>query len=185
MTTMNSANKTAKRSNNLEPASERRRHTLVLQAWEAINSERELQGVLEAVADVLVPVVPFFGIAIIAPEARQGAPWAMHVVGEPRCKDESVDDLVQRMRSTYPAHPQMAEKKLIPYAGSELDEIESASQPYICNDLLKKDEWFPHEFKLGAVGIRAYTSIPLQARGRVFGVLVFSRMRPDPFTPEQ
>src|SRR5215470_14199674 len=125
MTTMNSANKTM--SNSIEPTGERSRHSLVLRAWEVINSERELQGVLEAVADVLVPVVPFFGIAIIAPEARQGAPWAMHVVGESRCGDESIDDLVQRMRSIYPAHPHMAEKKLIPFEGSELDEVKSAS----------------------------------------------------------
>src|SRR5215468_12278318 len=185
MMTNDSAKRLAKSPNGIEPVTERQRHSLTLRAWEVINSERELQGVIEAVADVLVPVVPFFGIAIIAPEARQGAPWAMHVVGEPRCKDESVDDLVRRMRSTYSAHPQMAEKKLIPYAGSELDEVKSANQPYICNDLLKKDEWFPHEFKLGAVGIRAYTSIPLQARGRGIGVLVFSRIKPDPFTPEQ
>jgi formate hydrogenlyase transcriptional activator len=182
---MNSANIAAKGSDIVEPAGERRRHSLVLQAWEAINSERELDGVLAAVAKVLVPVVPFFGVAIIAPEARQGAPWAMHVVGEPKCEDESVDEVSERMRAKYSAHPQMAEKKLIPYAGSELDEVKSASQPYICNDLLKKDEWFPHEFKLGAVGIRAYTSIPLRARGRGIGVLVFSRRKPDPFTPEQ
>src|SRR5262245_14660192 len=152
MTIKNSAKRLAKKLNSIEPVSERRKGaSLVLRAWEVINSERELQGVLEAVAEVLVPVVPFFGIAIVAPEARQGAPWAMHVVGEPKCEDESVDDLEQRMRSTYSAHPQMAEKKLIPYAVSELEEVKKASQPYICNDLLKKDEWFPHEFKLGAV----------------------------------
>src|SRR5262245_1153115 len=183
MTTLNSANIAAKGSDIVEPAGERRRHSLVLQAWEAINSERELDGVLAAVAKVLVPVVPFFGVAIIAPEARQGAPWAMHVVGEPKCEDESVDEVSERMRAKYSAHPQMGEKKLVPYAGSELDEVKSASQPYICNDLLKKEEWFPHEFKLGAVGIRAYTSIPLQARGRGIGVLVFSRVNPDPSTP--
>src|SRR5262245_5540472 len=185
MPTNDSAKRLAKGPNSIEPVSERQRHSLVLRAWEVINSERELQGVIEAVAEVLVPIVPFFGIAIIAPEARQGAPWAMHVVGESKCKDESIDDLVQRMRSIYPAHPRMAEKKLIPFEGSELDEVKSASQPYICNDLLAKEEWFPHEFKLGAVGIRAYTSIPLQARGRGIGVLVFSRIKPDPFTSEQ
>src|SRR5215813_2339707 len=179
MTTMNSANRAIKKSSSIETASERRRHSLVLQAWEAINSERELDGVLAAVAKVLVPVVPFFGVAIIAPEARQGAPWAMHVMGESKCKDESVDDLVQRMRSNYPAHPQMAEKKLIPYEETELDGVKEGDQPYICNDLLKKDAWMPHEFKLGAVGIRAYTAIPLQARGRGIGVLVFSRIKPD------
>jgi len=185
MPTTDSAKRPAKRPNGIEPVTERQRHSLVLRAWEVINSERELQGVIEAVAEVLVPVVPFFGIAIIAPEARQGAPWAMHVVGESKCKDESIDDLVERMRSIYPAHPRMAEKKLIPFEGSELDEVKSASQPYICNDLLAKEAWFPHEFKLGAVGIRAYTSIPLQARGRGIGVLVFSRIKPDPFTPDQ
>jgi formate hydrogenlyase transcriptional activator len=182
---MYSANKAAKGSNNVEPAGERRRHSLVLQAWEAINSERELDGVLAAVAKVLVPVVPFFGVAIIAPEARQGAPWAMHVVDEPKFEDESIDDVTERMRGKYAAHPHMAEKKLVPYAGSELEEVKKSSQPYICNDLLKKDEWFPHEFKLAAVGIRAYTSIPLLARGKGIGVLVFSRRKPDPFTPEQ
>jgi formate hydrogenlyase transcriptional activator len=185
MTAMNSANKAAKGSNIVEPAGERRRHSLVLQAWEAINSERELDGVLAAVAKVIVPVVPFFGVAIIAPEARQGAPWAMHVVGEPKFEDESIDDVTERMMGKYAAHPHMAERKLVPYAGSELEEVKKSSQPYICNDLLKKDEWFPHEFKLAAVGIRAYTSIPLLARGKGIGVLVFSRRKPDPFTPEQ
>jgi formate hydrogenlyase transcriptional activator len=182
---MNSANQAAKGSNIVEPAGERRRHSLVLQAWEAINSERELDGVLAAVAKVLVPVVPFFGVAIIAPEARQGAPWAMHVVGEPKFEDESIDDVTERMIGKYAAHPHMAERKLVPYAGSELEEVKKSTQPYICNDLLKKDEWFPHEFKLAAVGIRAYTSIPLLARGKGIGVLVFSRRKPDPFTPEQ
>ncbi|HKE05036.1 MAG TPA: hypothetical protein VKE91_13325, partial [Blastocatellia bacterium] len=131
MPTTDSAKRPAKRPNGIEPVTERQRHSLVLRAWEVINSERELQGVIEAVAEVLVPVVPFFGIAIIAPEARQGAPWAMHVVGESKCKDESVDDLVQRMRSTYPAHPQMAEKKLIPYEETELAGVKGGDQPYI------------------------------------------------------
>jgi formate hydrogenlyase transcriptional activator len=185
MATNTTAKRLAKKPDGIEPVGERQRHSLVLRAWEVINSERDLNGVLEAVADVLVPVVPFFGIAIIAPEAREGAPWAMHVVGEPKCKDKSVDDLIQRMRSTYSGSPQMAEKRLIPYEGSELDEIKKASQPYICDDLLTKDAWFPHEFKLGGAGIRAYTSIPMQARGRGIGVLVFSRIKPDPFTPGQ
>jgi len=194
MATKNSTMKHAKTSNGVEPAGELRRHSLVLRAWEVINSERELQGVLEAVADVLVPVVPFVGIAIIAPEARQDAPWAMHVVGEPRRDCESVDDLEhrivaaadrERMKATDPASRTILEKRLISYEGSELDGVEKADQPYICNDLMAKEAWFPHEFKLAAAGIQAYTAIPLQARGRRIGVLVFSRAKPDPFMAEQ
>jgi formate hydrogenlyase transcriptional activator len=185
MTTMNSANRAIKRSSSIETVSERRRHSLVLQAWEAINSERELEGVLAAVAKVLVPVAPFFAVAVIAPEARQGAPWALHIVDLPGGGDEGVDNVHRRLTGALPPITPTPQKKLIPYEGSELETVKKASQPYICNDLLKKDAWFPHEFKLGAAGIRAYTSIPLQARGRGIGVLVFSRIKPDPFTPEQ
>jgi formate hydrogenlyase transcriptional activator len=160
------------------------RYALVLQAWEAINSERELNGVLAAVAKVLVPVVPFFGIAIIAPEARQGAPWAMHIVGESTCEDESVDDLSRRLQRSLPPLP-MSGKKLIPYEGSELEEVKKGSEAYVCNDLPGKAAWLPHEFKLGAAGIHAYVSLPMQARGHRIGVVVFSRREPAPFTPEQ
>src|SRR5262245_418084 len=189
MDTPNLNEKTEKLSGNPEsaggPASHEQRHALVLQAWEAINSERELNRVLSVVAEVLVPVVPFFGVAIIAPEARQGAPWAMHVVGAPKNENESVDEFQGRTRASFPAPKPIPPKKMIPYIGSELDEVKRSGEPYICDDIMAKEAWFPHEFKLAAVGIRAYTSIPLQARGRRFGVLVFSRRKPDPFTPEQ
>src|SRR5262249_33218797 len=55
----------------------------------------------------------------------------------------------------------------------------------VCDDILKKDEWWPWEFKLNAAGIRAYNSIPLTSRGSPIGVLVFSRREPIPFTPEE
>ena len=40
------------------------RHALILRAWEAINAERELGGVLAAVSEVLVALVPFEGVAL-------------------------------------------------------------------------------------------------------------------------
>jgi formate hydrogenlyase transcriptional activator len=185
MTTNNLARRPVKSPDLVEPASQQQRHALVLRAWEAINSEREIEGVLAAVAKVVVPVVPFYAVAIIAPEARQDAPWALHIVDESMCERESVDDFAERAKASSPPHQTIPEKKMIPYEGSELDEIKRSHQPYICNDLLKKEAWLPHEFKLAAVGIRAYTSIPMSARGCRLGVLVFSRMNPAPFTPEQ
>src|SRR5262245_15977316 len=74
---------------------------------------------------------------------------------------------------------------MAPIEGTELAEIKASAQPYICNDLWHKDAWFPWEFKLAAGGIHAYTSIPLVTRGKGLGVIVFSRRKPDPFTPEQ
>jgi formate hydrogenlyase transcriptional activator len=173
----------ARKEAKLAPTS--KRHALVLHAWEAINSERELDRVLAAVADVLVPVVPFFGVAIIAPEVVQGAPYAMHVVGVPRGEVESLDEIQQRLAGTRPSPEPATPRKLIPYQGSDLDEVHRAGRPYICDDLLEKDAWLPHEFKLAAVGVRSYTSIPLRVRGRRIGVLVFTRRDLDPFTSEQ
>jgi formate hydrogenlyase transcriptional activator len=185
MATKNSAKKDVKTSSGAEQVSERRRHSLMLSAWEAINSERELEGVLAAVAKVLVPIVPFFAVAVIAPAAKQGAPWALHIVDLPGAGDKGVDSAHQRLSGTLAPISPIPQKKLIPYEGSELEAIKNAAQPYICDDLLEKDAWFAHEFKLGAVGIRAYTSIPLQSRGKRLGVLVFSRIKPDPFEPDQ
>ncbi|HZF38465.1 MAG TPA: hypothetical protein VE715_06565, partial [Blastocatellia bacterium] len=121
-----------KTSNGAEAVSERRRHSHVLQAWEAINSERELEGVLAAVAKVLVPVVPFFAVAVIAPEARQAAPWVLHIVDLPGSGDEGVDNIHQRLTRTLPPIAPTPQKKLIPHEGSELDIVKKAAQPYIC-----------------------------------------------------
>jgi formate hydrogenlyase transcriptional activator len=170
--------------NSLEAINQQQRHALVLQAWEAINSERELDGVLATVAHVLVPIVPFFGIAIIAPEALQGAPWAMHIVGGERREGESLNDYIRRRGELFP--PQLLpDKKMISYQDSEIEEIKKSGETYVCNDLWGKEAWLPHEFKLAAAGINAYTSIPLEVRGNRHGVIVFSRREMSPFTTEQ
>jgi hypothetical protein len=172
----------------LEAINQQQRHALVLQAWEAINSEREMESILATVANLLVPIVPFFGIAIIAPEARQGAPWAMHMVGAERHKGESQDDYIQRCTEIFthqmlPNRPM--NKRMISYEGSELEEAKKDYGVYVCNDLWGKDAWLPHEFKLAAAGINVYTSIPMEVRGNRHGVIVFSRRPMDPFTPDQ
>ena len=177
---MSEANKAAMQ----QPLPEQR-HALVLHAWEAINSQRELGPVLAAVADVVVPVVPFFGVAIIAIEGHHGKPFAMHIVGMPSSKGESVNDLEMRVNNQYLSREPGPQKNLIPHKEVEFDEVFSDAAPYICNDILLKDEWWPWEFKLHAAGIRSYTSIPMHSRGRGIGVLVFSRREPDPFTPGQ
>src|SRR5215831_14495740 len=161
------------------------RHALVLQAWEAINSERGLQRVLAAVAEVLFPVVPFFGVAIIVIKGRKGAPFAMHIVDTPGCDGETLRDLHGRARAQTGTEAPATEKKLIPYEALEFDNVFEKGDPYVCDDIRKKDEWWPWEFKLNAAGIRAYTSIPLTSRGSPIGVLVFSRREPISFTPEE
>src|SRR5580692_8747595 len=56
------------------------RRELVLEIWEAVNSERELDAVLAAVARLLAPVVNFQGIAIVTFDRSKGRPFALHIV---------------------------------------------------------------------------------------------------------
>ena len=78
------------------------RHTLVLRAWEAVSVERDLGGVLAAVADVLTPVVPFMALGIVSFEGEKHDLYAMHVVGVPRREGETVQELALRTTRVLP-----------------------------------------------------------------------------------
>jgi formate hydrogenlyase transcriptional activator len=148
--------------------------TLLLQAWEAINSQRDLGGVLSAVAAELSPVVPFNALAIVAFEEGRGRGYALHVVDGPHASDGAPpqQDMARLMALPTPAHP------VRQYGGSPLARCMEAGEPYLCPDLLEQPAWFPHEFKLVAAGIRTYTSIPLLVRGTRIGAAVFARRAP-------
>src|SRR5215469_9209159 len=67
---------------------DQQRFALMLRTWEAVSAERELHGVIAALADVLVSVVPFDSIAIIdfskgLQAHDQHRIVALHVVGFP------------------------------------------------------------------------------------------------------
>src|SRR5215468_6585642 len=110
------------------------RQTLVLRAWEAVSTQRELQGVLEAITQVLVPVVPYDGLAIIYFDGVNHDCYAAHIVGFPRREGETLQEYFGRpefiRKVDAPIRP------LIPYDPISL-EIKSKGDglPYICNDL--------------------------------------------------
>jgi formate hydrogenlyase transcriptional activator len=145
---------------------------LLVRAWEALTTERELNGVLAAVAAVVAPVVPFCGIGIVAFEEGSGRLYALHVVG-------GGPGGPQTPPAALPSRP------LVPYRGSDLGRAHETGQPYACADLVRKDGWLPHEFRLAAVGIRCYASVPLLARGVRIGAAVFGRRQPEAFTHQE
>lgn len=166
--------------------SDEQRHALVLRAWEAVNCERELGGVLAAVADVLVPVVPFAAIGIVSFQGERHELYAMHLVGQQHAQTESAEGLAKQARKRLKSEPLQAlfpDHVLVPYDASSVEGM-NAAEPYACADVLSKREWFEHDYYLAAGGVRAYTAIPLVARGKPVGVAVFSRAEPLAFTPE-
>jgi formate hydrogenlyase transcriptional activator len=159
------------------PASVEHRHALVLRVWEAINAERELGGVLAAVSELLVPLVPFGGVALTTPE-ECGA-YAFHIVDSPG--DSRSAEEVWRAYAVDPAPVRPA----IPYQGSDLWREHQAGLPYACPDLLAKGAWLQFESKLAAVGVRSYAACPLRVRGKPIGSALFCRGAPLAFTPEE
>ena len=152
---------------------QRDRQELVLQVWEAVNTERELDGVLAAVARLLAPVVNFQGIAIVTFDRSKGRPFALHIVGGPS-------------KSQVPGHRTMPQPRpSIPYSGSELEKKLQSGTPYSCPDLLAKDAWLPHEFRLASAGLRAYAAIPLTVRGTRVGLAAFTRRAAQAFSADE
>jgi formate hydrogenlyase transcriptional activator len=150
-------------------------HALVLQAWEAINAERELRGMLAAVVDLIRPVVPVNSLGIVAFKGETHDLYELHVPG---VAPERLDDMLRQSGSP-PSRP--PDRPIIPYHASGLN----PDQPYTCGDLLQKETWFEHEPKLVEGGVRAYAAVPLRVRGKPIGVASFCRAEPIAFSPEQ
>ena len=159
-------------------------NALALRAWETVSPERDLKGVLAAVSDLLLPVIPFDGIGIVffSREVEHRL-FVLHLVGGSRRPNESDQDFMMRAteparRQPLPSHPQAA------YDSSQQERMKSG-EPYTCADIRAKPQWYPHEFRLAAAGIRAYLSLPLIVRGGPVGVATIGRRTPDEFTPDE
>jgi formate hydrogenlyase transcriptional activator len=171
---------------------EAQRSALLLRTWEAISAERELPGVLAALADVLVPVVPFDAISIVdfatfgttnraADNHAQHRLFALHIVNFPQLEGETSEELAKRTKQLWEPLPEV--RPLIPYPPA--DERWQAGEPYACDDLLQRDGWYEHEFHMAKTGVRSYASVPLVSRGQVIGVAAFPRGKPRAFPREE
>src|SRR5215470_16102328 len=113
--------------------SESLRSALLLRTWEAISVERELPGVLAALADVLAPVVPFDAISIVdfgnsLSDHDQHRLFALHVVDLPRLEGESSQELAERTKPLW---------KPLPEVRPEI--------PYPAIDVTRSEEWLAGE----------------------------------------
>jgi formate hydrogenlyase transcriptional activator len=158
------------------------RQTLVLRAWEAVSTERELQGVLEAITQVLIPVVPYDGVAIISFDGVNHDCYAAHVVCAPRREGETLQEYFRRLDFGRPP-VEVPTRPLIPYDFVDWEQVDpDPNSIYTCDDLYAKEGWYEHEFGMAATGIRAYASIPMIVREKLIGVAGFSRREPMAFT---
>jgi formate hydrogenlyase transcriptional activator len=167
------------------PLDAQQQQALILRVWEAVSTERELQGVLQAVGDVLAAAVPYDGLGIVSFDEARHDLMAMHLPGMPLGEKETLEQYQQRseVAGRLREVPGFAARPLIPYPDSA--KWLANPQPYLCDDLLAKEGWMEHEFKLAAGGVRSYCSMPLEVRRKLIGIAAFSRLEPVAFTPEE
>jgi len=154
-------------------------HSLVLRVWEAVNVERDLAGVLAAVADVVTPVVPFGALGIVSFEGERHDLYAMHVVG---ASPQPQAPHIMKEMTDKPLPLEWEGHKLIPYDpahGWKEGEVNAVA------DIMELKEWYEHDFYLAFGGVRSYAAAPLMVRGGLIGTAVFSRKEPAPFTDDQ
>jgi len=161
----------------------------LIAAWEAVTTERPLPLALANLTRILRPVVPYDTVAMIRFQDPASAAardddflHAFHVAGVAPVEGETVEELLKRAPRL--GKPLSEVRPLISYEPVAFGAV-ADGEPWCCNDLLAKDGWYDHEFKLAAAGIRAYASVPLNSRGRTIGAAVFSRTKPCAFTLEE
>jgi signal transduction histidine kinase len=71
-----------------------------------------------------------------------------------------------------------------PIRGSILDVIRSDGQTIVRGDMATNPE-YPEERELAAVGLQSRVVAPLNAGGRILGMISISRERPDGFAPDE
>jgi formate hydrogenlyase transcriptional activator len=174
-------------------ASEAHRLRMMLRTWEAVSTERELPGVLAALADVLNPLVPFDSIGIIDFTVPNEMPdedgdyhrlLALHLVGIAPIDGETPEQLAARSERYAQPPPLTETRPILPYP-KEHAHHDVAGEPYTCDDLLEKDGWFRHEYHLAKDGVRSYAAVPLVMRGQVLGVAAFIRLKQRAFPPHE
>jgi transcriptional regulator with GAF, ATPase, and Fis domain len=154
---------------------------LVLKIWEAVSSERSLNHVLEAAADVLLPFVPFASVGVVSFAEPSPGLLSAHIVGFLHRDDESTMEYLGRPE--FSARIPVPDKPLIAYEA--LDTVRRPGAAHMCADVLALDRWYPHEREMAASGIRAYASVPLVVRGALIGTAFVTRLEPLGFTPAE
>jgi formate hydrogenlyase transcriptional activator len=155
---------------------------LILRVWEAVSSERSLHQVLEAAADVLVPVVPFASVGTLSSTFGGGCMLAAHIVGYRYRDGETTDEYMNRPE--FQRRIPVPVKQIVAHSPDDLQKFWSG-EPYMVADLLAQDGWMDHERLMAEAGIRAYTSVPLNVRGTIVGAAVFTRVEPVAFSPSE
>jgi transcriptional regulator with GAF, ATPase, and Fis domain len=162
------------------PRAYRERQSLLLRIWESASSQASVEGLLAAVADILVEVVPFTAATLICFGPEGPRVCGTHITKKPWVVPGD-GPTVGRIDEIAPPGGCVR----MPSAFSNLQRMMISGKPFSCTDLLAKQAWHEHEIHLAGLGTRAYALQPLMMSQEIVGAAIFSRTEPESFTFEQ
>ena len=156
------------------------KYRILLEVSEAANAQLDFVGVLEAVARVLGAIVPVDAIGVATVDGEMVRAHGIHVVGHLRRSGETFVDAAARGFNVSPEQV----PTYFPLAGSAVALVARTGRAYVGEDL-EAEMRFPEDERLVAMGVRCYVRAPLCVRDRLIGAIIFSRMSPQRFMPEE
>jgi formate hydrogenlyase transcriptional activator len=161
------------------------RYRLLLQVSEAANAQLDLGGVLEELANVLVPLVDVDGIGIITVDGVRLRPHAIYIKGLESRAGESPRAHIARALDLSADDYEARYGRPLPAAGSGTEEVGRLGRAEACSDLAASPRHVDEDERLRALGVRSYVRAPLIFRDRLVGSLTFARLTPRPFRPDE
>jgi len=165
------------------PKSGEEKYRLLLQVSEAANAQRDLSGVLEAVARALKPFVPVDAIAAITIEGDVARTHALHIEGVQRRPGEPVEETMARGLDI-PREKLEAVHSGFPLKGTGTEYVGRTRKAYVSQDLAE-DRLFAEDERLLSYGVHSYVRTPLFVRDRQIGSISFARIAQKRFTTEE
>jgi formate hydrogenlyase transcriptional activator len=157
------------------------RYRLLLQVSEAANAQLDLGGVLEELANVLVPLVDVDGIGIVTVDGERLRPHAIFVKGVESRAGESFRARIARALELSAEDYEARYGRPMPAAGSGTERVGRLGRAECCADLHSASRSTEEDQRLKAFGVRSYVRAPLVFRDRLVGSLTFARLTPRPF----
>ena len=158
------------------------KYRLLLLVAEAANAELDLGGVLQAVSDVLAPIVPFYSVGVQTVSGHELRPHAIAIRGIEGKPGETVRERIARALEMTKEEYEARYGRPIAFAGSGTEHVGRLGR---AQAWLDGDPVFPEDERIREFGVRAYVRTPLIFRDRLVGSLTFARLEPMPFTSDQ
>jgi formate hydrogenlyase transcriptional activator len=158
-------------------------HRLLLSVSEAANARLDLAGVLEAVMELLEPLVPLDAMAVAQVDGDRIRPHGIHVRGlERRAGEAPAETLARAGGLPADAAPAIGQGFLLRNTGTA--HVGQTGRAYVCQDV-EAERRFAEDERLRSFGFRAYVRTPLFVRGRLIGSVAFARRTTIPFGEEE